>query len=266
MPTLVHLTDAKLSGKISKSGIKPGSPTRVVYFMPVLRDHFVSHQWLRELRRGGAREITGVYFRLPREELVWAGRYNQPHRQLPLGEAIGELMRLLDPLGCELFLGRKIHPREISRLRSLPQKIGWRYMPRAHGRPLCGCPACIPRGTIRSRALRARLEPSDPVPSYRSLVDTLNSSRNEDDILDSSWALRDKRRRADPMFLQPLLSVASATVLEELAVTLSYFRHRNSRVLLVKLLESGNSEVKEAAGLSICELGGAYSGSHSRPL
>jgi hypothetical protein len=58
-------------------------------------------------------------------------------------------------------------------------------------------------------------------------------ARDEDDeILDSLWALRDKRRRSDPSFLQPLLGNESAAVLEELAVTLGYFRHPSSKVLL----------------------------------
>ena len=223
--------------------------------MPVLRDHFVSHQWLRELRRGGAREFAGVYFRLPSEEVVWAGRYNEPHQQLLLGKAIGQLMRLPDPLGYELFIGRKIQSKEITRVRKLPQKIGWRYMPHAHGRRLCGCPACLPRGSIRSRALRERLDPRDPVLSFRSLLDTLSSSRNDDEILDSLWTLRDKRRRSDPMFLQPLLSYGSPVVLEELAVTLGYFRHPNSKVLLRCLIESSYSDVKEAAELSVRQLG-----------
>ncbi len=256
MPTLVHIADAKLSSKIANAGILPGKATRVVFFMPVVQDHLVSHQWLRELRRSGVRTFVGVYFRLPSEELVWAGRYNEPHRELPLGDAIGQLMALPDPLGFELFLQRKIVPKEITRIRRLPQNVGWRYMPHAHGRALCGCPACIPKGSIKSRELRARLDPTPSLPPYESLKRVLSTSQDVDEILDALWPLRRKQRRADPKFMEPLLSLDNVSVLEEVALTLGYFRHQNATRLLSKLIESKYPEVREAAALSIRQLSG----------
>jgi hypothetical protein len=94
--------------------------------MPVVQDHFIAHQWLRELRRSGARVLVGVYFRMRSEEAVWAGRYNEPHREMPLGQAIRELKAFCDPLGFEIFVDKKIEVSAITRIRHLPQKIGWR--------------------------------------------------------------------------------------------------------------------------------------------
>ena len=42
-------------------------------------------QWLRELKRGGVKTFVGVYFKLDSTEKVYAGRYNEPHRQITLG-------------------------------------------------------------------------------------------------------------------------------------------------------------------------------------
>lgn len=251
MPTLVHIADAKVGEKIARNGILPAKGSRVVYFMPVVRDHFISHQWLRELKRGGARTLVGVYFRLPDEELVWAGWYNEVHEQHSLGQAIRKLMTQADPLGFELFIRRKILPKEITRIRHLPQTIGWRYMPDARGRTLCGCPVCLPRGAIKSRALRARLEPAPAVRSYEAVKTALAAAKDTDEILDALWPLRSKFRRADPAFMDRLLSMDDPAVLEEVAMTLGYFRHANSRLLLTQLATSEYPAVSEAAQASM---------------
>src|SRR5258706_6053917 len=106
MPTLVHITDEKNATAILRSGIRLPGKNKGIYFMLVLQSHFISHQWIRELRRGGAKVLVGVYFRLPSSEQVWAGLYNQPHRSIVLGEAIREIRALKDPLGYEIFINR----------------------------------------------------------------------------------------------------------------------------------------------------------------
>lgn len=254
MPTLVHIADAKVSANIARNGILANKGSRVVYFMPVIRDHFISHQWLRELKRGGARTLVGVYFRLADDEQVWSGRYNEPHEQSSLSQAIRKLMGLADPLGFELFIQRKILPKEITRIRRLPQTIGWRYMPHAHGVSLCGCPACLPRGAIKSRALRERLEPVPKAPTFDAIKATLANAKDSDELIDALWPLRSKFRRADPTFMEALLRFEDPAVLEEVAMTLGYFRHPKSRMLLSKLAVSTVPEVRDAAIASLSVL------------
>jgi len=254
MSTLVHITDEKNSARIRRSGITPGSDRRVIFFMPVVQDHFISHQWIRELRRSGARVLVGVYFRLPTEELVWAGRYNTPHRQMPLGRAIRELNALSDPLGFEMFIERKIQPAEITKVRHLPQKIGWRYQPHAHGKQPCGCPACLPRGSIKSRTIREKYDPKPiPVP-YETIKATIGESSEIEVLLDCLWPLRDKRRKADPAFLQRLMTIDNAELHEELARTLGHFRHDNSKRMLLALCGHESADVKQAAAESLLQL------------
>lgn len=160
MPTLVHLTDEKNFRNILRGGISAGRYGSGVYCMPVLPDFYITHQWLRELKRNGARSYIGVYFKLPSSELVYAGRYGKPHRHIPLGEAIKEIMELEDPLGYELIVARKIEAGEISRVRHLPQTLGWRYFPGSHNKRPCNCEYCL-RGTIKGRKTLIRLDDED---------------------------------------------------------------------------------------------------------
>ncbi|GEO05082.1 hypothetical protein AAE02nite_27460 [Adhaeribacter aerolatus] len=156
MPTLVHLADEKNSLKIIKNGIKTGKYGNGVYCMPVLQNFYVSHQWLRELKRSGAKSYVGVYFKVPSAEMVFAGKYGQKHRHITLGEAIKEILSLADPLGYELILDRKIAPEEITKIRHLPQTLGWRYFPGSHNKKPCNCEYCL-RGTIKGKKTQKRL-------------------------------------------------------------------------------------------------------------
>ena len=233
MPTLVHITDEKNSARIERSGIAPGK-RGVIYFMPVVQDHFISHQWLRELRRRGARVLVGVYFRLPSEETVWIGRYNEPHRQVPLGEAIRTLLSLPDPLGFEMFVERKIEAGEIAKIRHLPQKIGWRYKPRVHGTKPCGCSACQ-RGAYGGRKIREEYDPPRPKVPFAALKAEIEATSDPDELLQPLFQLQEKRRYADPAFLERLLDIDDEFLQEELATTLACFRHKNARRLLLAL-------------------------------
>lgn len=158
MPTLVHLADERETASIRNAGIKPRVKGAGVYCMPVLPNFYVSHQWLRELKRGGARTYVGVYFKMSSDEMVFAGRYNEKHRHIRLGDAICEIMSLDDPLGYELIIDRKIEPNEISTIRHLSQTLGWRYSPKSHDTRPCACEYCL-RGTIKGRRTKDRLDP-----------------------------------------------------------------------------------------------------------
>lgn len=145
MPTLVHLADVKEIASIRKNGIKISKWRPGIYCMPVTPDFYVSHQWLRELKRCGIRTICAVYFRLPATELVFAGRYNMEHRHIALSEAMADFMDAeeKDKLGYELIVPRKILPGEIQSIKPLPQNIGWRFHPESKDtKPFCSNPDC----------------------------------------------------------------------------------------------------------------------------
>ncbi len=157
---LVHLTNEDETGSIRRSGIRIGKFRDGVYAMPVLENFVVSNQWLRELKRGatGSRTLSAVHFRIPDTEIVLMGHYSQEHVEVTAAEAAGAIMHAEDPLGMEIIIPRPISPKEIHKIRGVPQVVGWRYFPGANGRKVCGCPACLPPGTYKSRVLRQRYD------------------------------------------------------------------------------------------------------------
>lgn len=247
MGLLVHIADERNTARIKRSGIALGKARNVVYFMPVSENWFVSHQWLRELKRDGVRSMVGVYFRLPDDLLVWAGRYNAPHEQLPLAEAIGKLRTHPDPLGFEMFVERKVTAKEIVRVRALPQVVGWRYMPRAHGPKPCACPACIPRGSIKGRLIRERLDPMPKWPTLEEVKVLIANAVSADDLQDCLWPWRNKRRKADPSFFEKVFGFDDPLLREELATTLPYFAHQKSVEMLTRLAHDDDESVRLAA-------------------
>jgi hypothetical protein len=166
MTLFVHLAPENDSAAIRRAGIKPrrvgaGARTgfeRIVFAMPMTTDFYISHQWLRELKRNGTRTIVGVYFRIPDEQSVMVGHYNQSHAEMSANEAAGLISKLPNAEGYEVVIPRKIEAEEIHDIRTLPQVIGWRYYPEAKGHRACGCPVCICRGEINSRRLREAYE------------------------------------------------------------------------------------------------------------
>ncbi len=90
MALLVHLAPEKEASSIRRSGIKPrrlkvpltDGYDRILFARPVTDAFHVSHQWLRKLKRSGQRTIVGVYFRIPDEQSVMVGHYDQNHHLL----------------------------------------------------------------------------------------------------------------------------------------------------------------------------------------
>lgn len=168
MALFVHLAPENESAAIRRAGIKPrriGAGAhegyeRIVFAMPVTTNFYISHQWLRELKRRGDRTIVGVYFRLPKDEKVMVGHYNESHAEMTANEAAGLIFNLEDAEGFEVVIPRKIEADEIHDIRALPQVLGWRYYPAAKGHKPCGCPVCIGRGEINSRRIRRAYEQS----------------------------------------------------------------------------------------------------------
>ncbi len=188
MPVFVHLTSERNVALIRRNGIglrKRRSWPRGVYALPVTRSFYVSHQWLRELKRSGGGTIVGVYFRVPDDEAVEVGHYHSRHVAMTAADAVALLMaaeqrdpkaeRRRDeqskavqrgrrlpssPEGYEVIIPRKIQRSEIIRVKSLPQVVGWRYYPGANGRPPCVC-LCCERGRYGVRKLLRAVEEAE---------------------------------------------------------------------------------------------------------
>jgi len=79
--------------------------------MPVLPNYYVSHEWLRELRRRGRPPRVAVDFVVPDEEPVLVGHYTRAHDEMTAAQASALIMRAEDPLGYEVVLPRVVtHP------------------------------------------------------------------------------------------------------------------------------------------------------------
>jgi hypothetical protein len=160
MAMFVHLAPEARARAIVRSGIRPSRERkpRRVFAMPVTRNFFVSHQWLRELKRKGQRTMIAVHFRIPDDELVEVGHYGGAKITVTAAEAVAVVLNAGNAEGYEVLISRAIDPREIHAVRSVRQIVGWRYYPGSHGKRPCGCPVCQPRGEIRSRKIRERYE------------------------------------------------------------------------------------------------------------
>jgi hypothetical protein len=224
--------------------------------MPVLPNFYVTHQWLRELKRNGVKTFIGVYFKVDSAELVFAGKWNEPHKHITLGEAIKEIMTLEDPLGYELIVDRKIEPNEIEKVKSLPQTIGWRYWPYSKGkRPFCSCEYCI-RSSIKANRIRERFNPRTKVEDYGSLLNKIKLSQNDEDVKDLLFKIQTKKRKTDPSELMFLLDKYDNYVNRVLASTLGYFRHKNTESLLIELLSHPDPGVRQYSADSIMKIKG----------
>jgi hypothetical protein len=165
MAMFVHLTTESRVPRIRRNGIarlrKGVGTTEGVFAVPVTRNFYASHQWLRELKRRNQGPIAAVYFRVPDEQLVWVGHYGQAHRLVTAAEAVAQFTKAEDPLGWEVAVPRRIEATEIHKTRRLPQVIGWRFSPKAKGKPpFCTCKFCS-RGDYGIARLRKRLGSPD---------------------------------------------------------------------------------------------------------
>lgn len=255
MPTLVHIADERDSTKIISNGLKIGKWRKGIFFMPITQDFYVSHQWLRELKRRGIRTFVGVYFKLSSNELVWFGKYHEGHKKLTLREALAEFMKAEDKLGFEFLLERKIESKEIERVRHLPQTLGWRYMPNSHSRGLsCACPMCISPGEINSRKKREKLEPKVRTPTLKEIIEALKIETDELEIDRLFGLIRRKKRRIDPELLRFIIDSANTSAIRAFALTLEYFKHRNSIKILTELCNFKDEEVREYSAEGLIKL------------
>ncbi|MDV2991284.1 MAG: hypothetical protein N4J56_000938 [Chroococcidiopsis sp. SAG 2025] len=273
MPILVHLTSHKNISRVTRSGIlghktsicyeleeqqKYQLIAKAVYCLPVLQNHYLTHQWLRELKCSGQKNFVGVYFRLDSEELVWVGRYNQIHIQLTVDRAIALIMSRSDAQGYEIIIPRSIQSKEIHKIKYLPQVTGWRYSPAAHtNKPTCACPVCIPIGSIKSRKLRERIEPPEKTKNYSELIQELKSVTNSiviPDILFQVHAIVQGGKKTKAEDLEFLLDCTDIEVLETLARILSAYRGKDAVDMLLELCTYTEDSVKEASATSLLKM------------
>lgn len=157
----VHLTPEKNLKTVLRNGIsrmrKRANTVTGIYAMPVTRNFFVSHQWLRELKRRGVGSIVGIYFRIPDEEIVSVGHYGQAHQDMTAAEAVNLMLNAENREGFEVIIPRRVEAKEIHRFKSIPQVVGWRYYPGANGKKPCCCPYCQ-YGQYGGRKLREKDE------------------------------------------------------------------------------------------------------------
>ena len=97
MATFVHLAVEKDVKSIGRAGIRlpraRQGVERGVYAMPVTRNFYISHQWLRELKRRGQRTLVAVHFRIPDKQIVLVGHYNSEHVAVSAAQASAIVMR-----------------------------------------------------------------------------------------------------------------------------------------------------------------------------
>jgi hypothetical protein len=218
MAILVHLTPQKDAERIVRRGLRathlPGEPSRGLFCMPLLPDYFASHQWLRELRRKGARSFVAIDFRVSSTEPIYVGHYGHRHVATTVGRAVRMLAERTDARGWELILPRSVESKEIVKVRTVSRVVGWRYYPGANGRKPCSCEYCS-KGEFGSRRMRERLNPPAPKETKPTLLVALEKAialEDEaaiDDAIGKLLRFRDRAtiRRVRALLNHPLPSV-----------------------------------------------------------
>lgn len=160
MAMFIHMTDERTAHRILRAGIRQSRTAtldlngttidRVVFCVPVVPNFQATFQWTRELKRGGHRVARAVQFRIDDHEMVLVGHFGRQHDPMTASQAVAVFLRADDPWGLQVLVPRAISPREIIRLRSVPQVTGWRFYPSAKGRsPLWPRPGDINASRLR---------------------------------------------------------------------------------------------------------------------
>ena len=222
MAVLVHITKAENKNNILRSGIKTGKYSKSLYFMPLIQDFLISHQWARELKRNGIKNFMAIDFKLPKDEPIWFGKYFEGHKKLPLNIAIGMFLDQEEKYGYEFILERKVEPKEIIKTRTIQKPMGWRYEPNAHGKEPCPCPMCILKGGYKTANLKEKVTPNISRQKARII---LNESNDDDELVEALERMQGKWRRESPEYLKRLISSQDEYVLYALVELLAEHRH-----------------------------------------
>ncbi|MGK8485735.1 HEAT repeat domain-containing protein [Nocardia asiatica] len=246
MALLVHLTPEKNARRIRRAGITARGLGHGVFCMPVLPSYVLSHQWLRELRRGGQRLIVAVYFRIPDDEPVLVGHYSAAGANMSAADAVSLILHAEDARGYQIVVPRSITAAELQRVRYVRQVTGWRYHPDAHGRRPCACPACLGRGEFKAADLRRRFPIEPPELTKPQLLDRLRKADNDDELIDALYGLG-RRSRGDVTDIAYLVDHVNSEVRLALASALRRYRGSEARWLLARLAADPDPEVRDAA-------------------
>ena len=189
MAIFVHFTEEKNKSSIIKNGIKLQkihyeNINKGIFCMPVIPDFYATHQWVRELKQyKSGNEIVAVYFKIPDEELIFCGKYNEEIIKLKASNTHNKFMNLEDKMGFQAIINRKIFPNEVTKIKGIPQIIGWRHFPKSHERKRCLCPACLSKGAYNSINLKKlKLE---------ELLKKLQGTKELDNIKRIVWDIND---------------------------------------------------------------------------
>lgn len=159
MPLFVHITSEDIAKKVKRGGLRAEASNyikeRGVFAMPVTPNFQITHQWVREVKQWRRGQMVGIYFRIPDSELVWVGQYNAQHQSMTAAQALAQVMAQTKMTGLQVIIPRRVGPGEIVRIRPLPQIVGWRHYPEAHGRHPFAC-ACCQCGMYNSRKIREK--------------------------------------------------------------------------------------------------------------
>jgi hypothetical protein len=238
MAEFVHITTERAARRIGRSGIAARSHGRAggrgFYCMPVLPAFTLTYQWMRELRRWHPGVLVGVHLRLRDDETVTVGRYGAEPREVTAAQAVAVVRELDDPRGYEVFVPRAIAAAEVRRVRDIPQGVGWRYLPGAHGRRPCPCPGCLRRGTYKVARLRRRFPDSEPPRPKAELMARLRTATTADEIIDVLYGLG-RGRRGGAEELAYLVDHPDQHVRDTLEIVLQVYRGNTARRLRERL-------------------------------
>jgi len=161
MAVFVHIFAERDRASIKRSGIRVvrGRRRRLngVFVSPVTESYYHTHQWHREVRRMEQIPKLAARIRIPDDEKVCIGKYNEPHLEVTAAQAVAMARQHDSPEGLEVIIPRSVRFEEIISIYKPPKVTGWRYSPQAKGRKPCGCSFCQ-RGRPNSRKIRESCE------------------------------------------------------------------------------------------------------------
>ena len=238
MADFVHITSMRVARRIERTGIAARShgvvDRRGVYCMPVLPSFTLTHQWVRELRRRHSGALVAVHLRLPDDEPVTVGHFGESPREVTAARAIALVRELSDPRGYQVFVPRAVTAAEVRQIRNVPQGVGWRYLPGAHGRRPCSCPACLQRGAYGMAKVRRRFPYEQPPRPKSELMEQLRAATDADEIVNVLSELG-RARRGGAEELAYLADHPDPYVRETLASVLRAYRGPQARRLRAQL-------------------------------
>jgi hypothetical protein len=258
----VHLTRASNEPRVASVGLAGSRTTlrteadqplllpRAVFAMPVVRDFWTTHQWLRELRRGHREKMIAVHFRVQDAEPVYVGRFGAPHALVTAAEVARWVTD--HPAGAEAVIPRSIGPKEVLGIRHLTQLVGWTRVPEAERRSDCICERCLPRGSpLLMRRVRGAIA---------TAMSGVREGTSKDAILAALGALEAPLQRArgriQPDFILGYARSPHARIRQSVARLLAQFRPAQVQELLLSLLLDEDELVREEAVRSLTRAAG----------